>query len=124
MITRDKSAPHRLRRTADRIGRKELSQGGLQLGFRIGFSVRRKKESGFVGFAFNAAGKGRAIMQKKMPITLVVQRHRLSAIKQQLKIRRSAVLAAGCAWEKTQDEKRDAEDHRNEKVSPGNRRGS
>jgi hypothetical protein len=24
----------------------------------------------------------------------------------------SAVLATGCVWEKTQDEKRDAEDHR------------
>jgi hypothetical protein len=27
-------------------------------------------------------------------------------------------LAAGCVWEKTQDEKRDAEDHRQGKVEP------
>jgi hypothetical protein len=40
-----------------------------------------------------------------------------------LKVGLSAVLAAGCAWEKTQDEKRDGEDHRKEKVSPGNRPG-
>src|SRR5918994_5218413 len=112
MIPRDKSAARRLGRTADRVGRKKLSEGSLKLGFRIGFPVRREKESGFVGFAFNAAGKGRAIVQKKMPIALLVQRHRLSAIKQQLKVGLSAVLAAGCVWQKTQDEKRDAEDHR------------
>jgi hypothetical protein len=47
-----------------------------------------------------------------MPIALLVQRNRLSAVKQQLKVGVSAVLAAGCVWEKTQDEKRDAEDHR------------
>lgn len=124
MITRDKSATRRLARTADQIGRKKLRQGSLQLGFRIGFSVWRKKECGFVGFALNPPGKGRSIMQKKMPVALLVQRHRLSPIKQQLKVGLSAVLTAGCVWEKTQDEKRDTEDHRQKKVSPGNRRGS
>jgi hypothetical protein len=63
-------------------------------------------------------------MQKKMPVAMLVQRRRLSAIKQQLEVGLSAVLGASCVWQKTQDEKRDAEDHRQEKVSPGNRRGS
>lgn len=86
--------------------------------------MRRKKECGFVGFALNPIGKGRAIMQKKMPVALLVQSHRLSAIEQQLKVGSSAVLAAGCVWEKTQEEKRDAENHRRGKVSPGNSRDS
>ena len=86
MVTGNKSAARRLARAADRIGRKELSEGSLQLGFRIGFSVRRKKKSGFVGFAFNAAGKARSIMQKKMPVALLVQRHRLSAFQESFKI--------------------------------------
>ena len=112
MVTRDEGAARRLGRTADQIARKKFCQSSLKLGFRVGFAVGREKESRPVGFALNAPRKGRAIVEKKMPIALLVQRQRLCTAKQQLKVGLSAVLAAGCVWQKTQNEKRDTEDHR------------
>ena len=108
MIAGDERAARRLARAADEIGREELRQGSLQLRFGIGFSVRREKKTGLVGFAFKSAGKGRSVVQKKMPIALFMQRHRFSALNQPLKVGLSAVLSAGCVWNKTQENESDA----------------
>jgi hypothetical protein len=53
-----------------------------------------------------------------------VQRHRLGPIKKPLKVG-VAILAASCVRKKTQDQKRNAEDHRQaKKEAPAIGRGS
>jgi len=39
----------------------------------IRFAVRREKKTRFIGFALIATGDRRAVMQKQMPITLLIQ---------------------------------------------------
>ena len=74
MIAGDESAARRLTRATDQFGRKKLRESSLKLGLRVGFSIRREKKTCLVGFAFISAGDRPAVVEKQMPVALIVER--------------------------------------------------
>src|SRR5947199_8368636 len=74
MLAGDKSEARRLAQATAQFGQKKLRERSFELGLRVGFSIRRDKKTCLVGFAFISAGNRPAVVEKQVPITLIVER--------------------------------------------------
>ena len=102
MIAGDESAARRLTRATDQFGRKKSRESSLKLGLRIGFSLRREKKTCLVGFTFISAANRPAVVEKQMPIALIVERRGVCPLNEFLKVSRAIGLSFGSVREETQ----------------------